>query len=69
MSFHVAEPVAIKMFVTVVFHIRVILLQNSYRTHLIDEGREELVVNPASSGVMGWKPLPNEDHIAFRQFL
>lgn len=57
------------MFVTVVFHIRVILPENSYRTHLIDEGREELVVNPSSSGVMGWKPLPNEDHIAFRQFL
>lgn len=68
MLFHTGEPVAIKTFVTVVFLIRVIFLENSYRPHLIDEGREELVVNPASSEVVGWKPLPNEDHGAFRQF-
>ena len=68
MSFHAAEPVAIKTFVTVVFHIRVVFLVNSYRPRLIDEGREELVVNPASRGVVGWKPLPNEEHVAFRQF-
>lgn len=68
MFFHAAEPVAIKTFVTVVFHIRVMFLENSYKPRLIDEGREELVVNPASRGVVGWKPLPNEDHVAFRQF-
>lgn len=68
MFFHAAEPVATKTFVTAVFHIRVIFLENSYRPRLIDEGREELVVNPVSSRVVGWKPLPNEDHVAFRQF-
>lgn len=68
MFFHTGEPVAIKTFVTVVFHIRVIFLENGYRPHLIDEGREELVLNPESSGVVGWKPLPNEGHVSFRQF-